>query len=473
MAAREGGSTDGRGGARPRACWVGSMVLEDPGRTARGESPERRKPGQPGDDSGESGTEKGLDVEVGDRAAQRHNDRVTRVPRIPQESRSGRLRLAGPLVRVVPGRPRPRPAPAGHPPHGPPGGRPPGTRRHISARDGGGLRGLPADRRVGPRSFRQGVPRSPGRPGLATVALKVATDLFDESQTLARLQHTNIVPIYSIHRVGPLQAVCMPYFGSTTLRDVYEDLENRGTLPVSGRGLLATLYSRRIGPDGPGGPGSSLDEETVSSPAATGRLPGGGRDPIPTGRLVHHIAISRGTDLCPGGPLGGLAWPSGLAHAHERGILHRDLKPANILLTDEGQPMLLDFNLSEDTGPRAEARGDRRDAPIHGAGASRCLPGWSPPGQRPQRPLLARDHPPRVADRQAAVRDAGWPFRGRDRPAHRRSPRAPPAVRPWNEAVTPAVESIILHCLEPDPADRYRTALDSERTWNATRPIAR
>src|SRR4051794_36181926 len=92
--------------------------------------------------------------------------------------------------------------------------------------------------------------------GLASrpVALKVATDLFDESQTLARLQHTNIVPIYSIHRVGPLQAVCMPYFGSTTLRDVYEDLEDRGTLPVSGRGLLTTLYSRRIGPDGHGEP---------------------------------------------------------------------------------------------------------------------------------------------------------------------------------------------------------------------------
>src|SRR5207249_6846654 len=51
----------------------------------------------------------------------------------------------------------------------------------------------------------------------------------------------------------------------------------------------------------------------------------------------------------------GCCLADGLAHAHERGILHRDLKPANILLTDEGQPMLLDFNLAEDTKVRGSA----------------------------------------------------------------------------------------------------------------------
>src|SRR5207249_7120001 len=75
--------------------------------------------------------------------------------------------------------------------------------------------------------------------------LKISAQFNGESQTLAQLQHTNIVPIYSAHRSGPLQAVCMPYFGSTTLADLLNELHHRPTLPDSGRDIVTVLRSRK------------------------------------------------------------------------------------------------------------------------------------------------------------------------------------------------------------------------------------
>jgi hypothetical protein len=101
------------------------------------------------------------------------------------------------------------------------------------------------------------------------VVLKVSPRIDDEARTLAQLQHTNIVPIYSAHRAGPLQAVCMPYFGATTLASVLRELGGRKTLPESGKELVSTIIGRK----------STVRERDVKSAQAQSSLEASDRRP--------------------------------------------------------------------------------------------------------------------------------------------------------------------------------------------------
>src|SRR4051812_25902790 len=169
------------------------------------------------------------------------------------------------------------------------------------------------------------------------VVIKVSPSAGAESRLLARLQHANIVPVYSVHRGGSLQAVCMPFFGATTLAHVMKELNQGPSLPQSGEALLRTVRARRstvadLAAPAPEGPPIPPPEGLPTLPGAKGPV-----EVLPA--LSYADAVlwlaARLAD--------------GLAHAHERGIVHRDLKPANVLITDDGTPMLLDFNLSQDT----------------------------------------------------------------------------------------------------------------------------
>src|SRR5262249_2689987 len=139
---------------------------------------------------------------------------------------------------------------------------------------------------------------------------------------------------------GAQQTICMPYFGPITLGRVIRDLaRNNRTMPGTGRGLLSTLFEAR----------DTVAEE--SGELGSIELLGAGT--APTERTPSLKALPAMTQLAAA------LWiaarlADGLAHAHERGVLHCDLKPANVLIADDGQPMLLDFNVSADRRARRQ-----------------------------------------------------------------------------------------------------------------------
>jgi eukaryotic-like serine/threonine-protein kinase len=297
--------------------------------------------------------------------------------------------------------------------------------------------------------------RMAGRP----VALKITADALGETNALAQLQHTNVVPIYSVHRDGPLQAVCMPYFGSTTLADVIASLDGGKTMPESGRGLLNTLDDRKSRER----VASSTQAATVrteESPAAASSVTKSDRGAGRLSRSTAQIEHLRQSNYVDAILWLGLRLADGLAHAHERGILHRDLKPANVLFTDGGEPMLLDFNLAADLKVRVRA--------------SAALVGGTLPYMAIEQ-LEAFEGQPREIDARSDIFSLGvilfelitgrHPYEIRRGPVKEILPRmiedrrgSPPDPRELNGVASPAVAAIVRRCLESDAGRRYQSA---------------
>ena len=159
----------------------------------------------------------------------------------------------------------------------------------------------------------------------------------------------------------------------------------------------------------------------------------------------------------------------GLAHAHEHGIIHRDLKPANVLLSDDGQPMLLDFNLADDVRLRSQAPAARIGGTLPYMSPEQ-LSAFGAAGERVGSPPPAVDARTDIYSLglilfelltgQPAFPPRSGPLRecGPQMLADRRQPL--PRLTAFNPAVTPAVEAIVRHCLETDPNRRYSSAKD-------------
>ena len=169
------------------------------------------------------------------------------------------------------------------------------------------------------------------------------------------------------------------------------------------------------------------------------------------GRLPQDKAIEIARQLC-----------AGLAAAHAKGVLHRDLKPANIMLDGRGQVVITDFGLA--------GLNDQ----IQGADIRSGTPAYMSPEQLTGKEVTAK------SDIYALGLVLYEIFTGKRaftaealaelvRTHGEATPSRPSSVV---KDLDPAVERVILRCLEPDPSHRPTSALSVAGALPGGDPLA-
>ncbi len=152
---------------------------------------------------------------------------------------------------------------------------------------------------------------------------------------------------------------------------------------------------------------------------------------------------------------------AGLAAAHAKGVLHRDLKPANVMLDSRGQILLTDFGLAAlaDEVPQGDVASG--------------TPAYMAPEQLEGREVTTRSDVFALGLVLYEIFTGRRAFEGRTLAEVRRS-RGDAPSRPSQivKDLDPALERLILSCLERDPEQRPSSVLAVAQALPGGDPLA-
>ncbi len=160
------------------------------------------------------------------------------------------------------------------------------------------------------------------------------------------------------------------------------------------------------------------------------------------GKLPVERALAIAKELC-----------EAVAYLHGHGIVHRNLKPENVVLTERGQVKVLGFGVALDQAARR----------VTWAGLSPAeISDYTAPEQIGGRRGDARTDVYACGTMIYEMLSGELPFSGAKAnsvvPA--KTSEEPRPLRRLESGIDPAVESIVMKCIQRSPADRYDSAAD-------------
>jgi len=159
----------------------------------------------------------------------------------------------------------------------------------------------------------------------------------------------------------------------------------------------------------------------------------------------------------------GIQIARGLAAAHDKGIVHRDLKPENVFLVADGQVKILDFGLAKAAAvPGAGSGASETAAAATDPGTVLGTAGYMAPEQVRGQAVDARADVFAFGAVLYEMLGGARAFKG-DTAADTMTAilkEDPPDLVESRPDLPPALDRIVRHCLEKNPAERFQSARD-------------